>query len=199
MFNDLSHDDLTGFRTVQMFLGDEDVVDEVLALGNHIGNAPFLIKTANQAPGFSFQNFNQASLATPPLIDSADADYGPIIVHQCPHFLGGQIKITSAGIWAQEPKTVGMRDNAPGDQVGMIDDTVSIPAILMELAIPFHCPEPSSQRLNIFFAVQPQNGRQFVELFRRALFVDNLQDQFPARNRADIFSGFPFRKRILQF
>ena len=199
LLDDFHDHDLSGNRIGQRFGGDQEVMGDVFAVGYHEVDAALLVQTPDNAVGLALKNLHDAALATAAAVHATHADQHPVIVHQGPHFLGGQVQILAALVRPHEAETIRVGNDAACDQVFLIDDAVAVAAIAQQLPVALHGIEPAAQGLAVFVIGNFQQPGDFLTVERHALFVEDVDDEFTAGNGAGVFAGLSLRVGVLEF
>ena len=199
LLDDFHDHNLPGNRIGQRFGGNQEVVGDVFAVGNHEVDAALLVQTPDNAVSLPLKNLHDTALATAAAVHAAHADQHPVVMHQRPHFLGGQVQILAALVRPHEAEAIRVGNDSAGDQIFLIDDAVAVAAIAQQLTVALHGIEPAAQGLAVFVIGNFQQLGDFLTVERHPLFVEYVDDEFTAGNGAGVFAGLSLRVGVPEF
>jgi len=167
-------------------LRDDDLLGEALVVGHDEADAAFHVEASDHVAIAPLEDLDHRAFAPAAVIDAGHAHHRAIAVHQGAHLTRRQEQVVGAVVGLEEAETVGVTDDAPGNEVGLVDDAVAAAPVADQLAVALHRRQPARQGVELLGILQLQPLGDAVELERRGLLGEHLDDVLPTRYRVGV-------------
>jgi hypothetical protein len=195
LLDDLHHHHLPGQRLLLASRGEQDVLADAPVLGHHEHHPMLVVHAADEALVGALQHLDDLAFRPAATVNADDSRHDPVAMQYLVHFLRAEKKIRPVFVAHQETVAVRMPLDPAANEVGLVGNQVVATAVLHDLAVALHGPQPPLEGIEL---VRPdvEDGGQRLEAQRHAVVAQDLHDVFAARQRKIVFSGLPLIVRI---
>ena len=193
---ELSHHDLPVLRPVFLLRRNQHIVVDARVIGNNGANAALLVVATHDFRGASLENFDDLTLATPPIVHARDPCQHLIAIEHLTHLSRAEVQVASAILWDEKPIAVPVADHPTTHQVQLLNKAIGAPTIDQQLAVTFHRAQTAPKRFGLRLILHVQQLTELSVVEGVVGVGQQLKKKFPARNGIFVPFGLALGVRV---
>ena len=180
----------------QVVGGDQDLLGDALVVRQQKGDTGLDLHAPHNVLERALEHLDHGRLTPATPVQTGDPSHDTVAMPESAHLARAQEQVIAALVRAHEPEAVRMSDDAPMDQVLVIDHAVAAAPVAHDLAIACHRVHTPRQRIQLLRFDKLECLGQIIELQRGPVFLHQAQDEFAAGDRIFVLLGLAGLVRV---
>ena len=194
---DLAHHELAVAGLAAVLGRDQDVALDAGIVGFDVAHAVLKHEAADHPAHAALEHFDDRTLAPAAAVDAGDVGQHAVAVHDLAHLERRQEQVVAGAlVRAQEAEAVRVGDDAAGDQVDAPRRHQAATAVLVQLAVAQHRPQPRVEGIEALAFLEAKLRGQVGGVHGAIRVGKGLQDQLAARDGVLVARGLAFGVRV---